>query len=414
MSNSTKIILQPEYMKKFTCIGSSCKDSCCIGWRVSLDKDTYLKYKRNQDKELKPIFKNMVNRNRSGKNDASYGKIKMDEKGRCPFLNEDNLCKIHSKLGEKFLSNTCQIYPRFINKVDGMLERSATRSCPEVVRLALLNPNGIIFEQIEENEDTTNYVHKIFDTQGHLYLNKPERYFWQIRIFSLSLLQNRNYTLWQRLIILGMTYEKIEELSLNNLTKDIPIMLETMEGVIEDQSMKDGLRNIPNNNQIQMRLVKELMDKKLIQGVSSERYLKVVKETLLGIGYVEGADIREVLKTYEKNYNEYVLPYIKEKEYILENYLVNEYFMEIMPFGKYKSIWDSYMFLCVIYSMVKLHMIGVSGHYKELNDDLTLKIIQSFSKAILHNERYIQGIIKLLKNNGYDSLAYMAILVKNN
>ncbi|MCG4581286.1 hypothetical protein L0O71_14155 [Clostridium cochlearium] len=191
-------------------------------------------------------------------------------------------------------------------------------------------------------------------------------------------------------------------------------MLETMEGVIEDQSMKDGLRNIPNNNQIQMRLVKELMDKKLIQGVSSERYLKVVKETLLGIGYVEGADIREVLKTYEKNYNEYVLPYIKEKEYILENYLVNEYFMEIMPFGKYKSIWDSYMFLCVIYSMVKLHMIGVSGHYKELNDDLTLKIIQSFSKAILHNERYIQGIIKLLKNNGYDSLAYMAILVKNN
>ncbi|MEL5900672.1 hypothetical protein AAGC94_21920 [Clostridium sporogenes] len=64
--------------------------------------------------------------------------------------------------------------------------------------------------------------------------------------------------------------------------------------------------------------------------------------------------------------------------------------------------------------MVKLHMIGVSGHYKELNDDLTLKTIQSFSKAILHNERYIQEIIKLLKNNGYDSLAYMAILVKNN
>ena len=63
--------------------------------------------------------------------------------------------------------------------------------------------------------------------------------------------------------------------------------------------------------------------------------------------------------------------------------------------------------------MVKLHLIGMAGYHKGLNDDLTLKLIQSFSKVVLHNEKYIQGIIKLLKENGYDSLAYMTILVKN-
>ena len=35
------------------------------------------------------------------------------------------------------------------------------------------------------------------------------------------------------------------------------------------------------------------------------------------------------------------------------------------------------------------------------------------TKVVLHNNHYIQGIVKLLKDNGYDSLAYMAILVKN-
>jgi len=85
----------------------------------------------------------------------------------------------------------------------------------------------------------------------------------------------------------------------------------------------------------------------------------------------------------------------------------------MMPFGNYQTIWDSYMFLCVLYSMVKLHLIGMAGYHKGLNDDLTLKLIQSLSRVVLHNRSYIQGIIKLLKDNGYDNLAYMSILVKN-
>ena len=84
-----------------------------------------------------------------------------------------------------------------------------------------------------------------------------------------------------------------------------------------------------------------------------------------------------------------------------------------MPFGAFNSIWDSYMILCVIYSMVKLHMIGMAGSHKELNDDIMIKLLQSFSKVMLHNSEYIQDIIKSLKDSEYDSLAYMSILVKN-
>lgn len=413
MSNKKRIVLQPKYMKFFKCIGSTCEDSCCIGWKVELDKSTYFKYKKVYDQELKPIFNKMVRRKHNQKSDLAYGKIEMESNGRCPFLDEHNLCRIQKKFGEKYLSNTCAIYPRRINKVDGKLERSATMSCPEIARLALLNPEGIVFEQIEEDSDVRIMIHKNFDTKGHLYLNKPQKYFWDIRIFSLSLLQNRNYNLAERLIILGIVYKKIEELCLNNLVNNIPVMLENMSKIIEAGDFKKELEKVPVNTQIQMRLAKEMTDERVIQGVTNKRYIECFKETLVGINYKTGERLENILQKYEQNYHEYLIPYLKQKEYILENYLVNEYFRELMPFGNYRSIWDSYIFLCVLYSMIKLHLIGMAGYHKGLNDDLTLKLIQSFSKVVLHNSRYIQWIIKLLKDNGYDSLPYMSILVKN-
>lgn len=413
MIEKKRTVLQPEYMKKFSCIGPVCEDSCCIGWTVDLDKSTYLRYKKVQDDELKPIFEKMVNRKHNKKSDDSYGRIKMEQGGRCPFLDSENLCRIHGKLGEDYLSDTCALYPRNVNKIDGKLERCATISCPEIARFALLNPDGIALEHVEENSEERMRVHRNFDTEGHLYMNRPQRYFWEIRIFALSLLQNREYSLDDRLVMLGMVYKRIEEYALNGNAKDIPTMLEGLAELIGSGALKEELEKIPTNTQIQMRLAKEMTDQKVFQGVQSERYLQCLSETLLGIGHIEGEPIENILKKYEENHSEYLQPYLKEKEYILENYLVNEYFREMMPFGEYKSIWDSYIFLCVLYSMVKLHLNGMSGHHKGLNDELVIKLIQSFSKVVLHSRQYIQGIVRLIKDNNYDSLAYMSILVKN-
>lgn len=129
-----------------------------------------------------------------------------------------------------------------------------------------------------------------------------------------------------------------------------------MNSIIESGSFKEEIEKVPTNTQIQMRLAKEMTDKKVLQGVTSQRYLDCLKETLIGIRYIEGEQLENILAKYDENYKEYLSPYL---------------------------------------------------------DDLTLELIQSFSKVVLHNNQYIQGIIKLLKDNGYDSLAYMTILVKN-
>ncbi|SFH70326.1 lysine-N-methylase [Tindallia magadiensis] len=413
MTEKKRVVLEPTYMKQFHCIGSACEDSCCIGWRVDLDKKTYLAYKNIQNQTLKPLMEKQVSRKHNQKSDKSYGKIKMEKNGRCPFLDEKNLCKVYIHAGESYLSDTCRFYPRMVKKVDGKFERAATPSCPEIVRVGLLNPDGIAFQQVEESRNLPIVVKKQFDTEGHTYLNKAQRYFWEIRMFSLNLLQNRNYSLSDRLVLLGITYQKMEALQKEKRVKEIPGMIISMKEKIGDGSFREELEKIPANTKLQMRLVKAMTDKRVLEGVRNKRYIECLKETLLGIGYEKGWNIEGVNKKYDDHYREYVVPYLEEKEYILENFLVNEYFKELMPFGSFESIWDSYLYLCMLYSMVKLHMIGMAGYHQGLTDELMIKLIQSLSKIVLHNNRYIQRMITQLRDNNQDSLAFMAILVKN-
>src|ERR1700739_3682469 len=38
----------PEYAGRFSCIGSACEDTCCTGWGVPIDRQTFEKYAANE------------------------------------------------------------------------------------------------------------------------------------------------------------------------------------------------------------------------------------------------------------------------------------------------------------------------------------------------------------------------------
>ncbi|MGO4119051.1 hypothetical protein ACEQ6C_38310, partial [Rhizobium ruizarguesonis] len=88
-------------------------------------------------------------------------------------------------------------------------ELSATLSCPEAARLALLNPNKMQFNRKEEARD--NKPSARFSPSDPFYANRLEKYFWDLRIFTIQILQSREYKLWERLVILGVFYNVIQE-----------------------------------------------------------------------------------------------------------------------------------------------------------------------------------------------------------
>lgn len=412
--NNTKNrqLLVPQYMQQFSCIGSECEDSCCIGWKVTVDEDTYKKYKKSRDLELKPLFKNKVSRQRSNPSSSSYAKIKMEDGGRCSFLSEENLCKVQLKLGEEYLSNTCTVYPRSINSINGVIEKSATMSCPEAVRLALLNPNGIDFAEIEEPANTPGSIVKQLKTDGPKMDNNPKKYFWELRIFSIQVIQDRSYTLAERLIILGMFYQKVQKQIDQDDFHGIPNVIANFTNWMSNQGMKESLDKIPTQLAVQMELCKELVDYRASTAITSQRYLDCLTEMLKGIQYTKEASVEEITEHYKKAYEEFYEPFMTEHEYILENYLVNYVFKNLFPLG-HKTIFDDYVMLVIHYSMIKLHLIGMAGFHKELTTDLVIKLIQSFAKSVEHNVFYLKNIFDLLKANEFTTMPYMAILIKN-
>ena len=201
----------PSYFEEFKCIGGSCSDSCCIGWNIDIDKITFKKYFKVQDQEMKKMFqKNVQNNERCISDDVDYGVVKLKKDKRCPFLDEENYCVIHSNLGEDYLSNVCTCFPRVTNKIDETYEMSLDVACPEAARLILIREEGINFISKEESLGK-HIISAQIDTKLKAVQRTPLKYFKEVRDFCIDIIQNREFNLNERLYILGDFISKIED-----------------------------------------------------------------------------------------------------------------------------------------------------------------------------------------------------------
>lgn len=412
MNATLRITLMPQYMRRFACVGGECEDTCCIGWRVNIDQETYKKYRRVRHPELSPLFEKAVNRNRSNPSPGNYAKIRLRTDGACPFLTEERLCRIQLSLGEEYLSDTCYTYPRTYNEVNGVIEKSATLSCPEAARLALLNPAVMEFDRLEEPLARPGTVKAVLHTGAPRWASQPQRYFWDLRVFAVDILQNRTCSLEDRLILLGMFCRKLKEYVDSGRVKEVPALIDTYNRAVADGAIRESLASIPAQSTIQMKLLKELADQRFPFVVKSARYLQCFAECLHGLQYTQEAKVEEIGERYAGAYADYYRPFMDEHGYILEHYLVNHVFKNLFPFDR-KTVFDAYIMLVVHYALIKLILIGMSAYHQGLTPELVVKLIQSFSKTVEHNTTYLDRVLELLHANGYDTMAWTAVMVRN-
>ena len=124
-------ILKVEFYDEFNCIADRCSFTCCEGWEIIVDSDTYDKWKSNEKKT--GYFSKNVRTKRRNKETKYY--IKMGLHKSCPFLDEKGLCDIVVNYGEEYLSKTCRMFPRQENSSGNLNEYSLSCACPAVVDL---------------------------------------------------------------------------------------------------------------------------------------------------------------------------------------------------------------------------------------------------------------------------------------
>lgn len=364
----------PKYMLTFKCIGSACTDTCCAGWDINIDEDTYKKY-TNCTGELKELVQGKFRENKNSDDYLNKGFMILKEHNKCPFLNDNLLCDIHGGVGEENLCITCKRFPRVYNIIDNIYEKSGLASCPEICTKAFLNKEKMEFIEIEESVDESAIeIRRIIDTEVFEGSDNLLQYFWDIRVNSINIMQNRNFSIEERLGILKSFYNKIEEYHNEKDFEGIEVLLEEYsEGNIDFDSLKT--LDLNESNEFYL----SLLDEELIKNIRSVRLKECVKEYKKEI-----LKVNDIVKYI--NNERSILSLIEKYSYILENYLVNQIFKDLIPFNRGESLNLSINILINSYRIIKAYTIGIALSNKEINEDLIIRVIQSLSKDIEHNK----------------------------
>ncbi|MCH7320652.1 flagellin lysine-N-methylase [Solibacillus sp. MA9] len=401
-----KIMLVPKGTEQFRCIGAACEDHCCNTWRVDIDRVGFMKVSTSSNPVIKPLAKKAYKINSKATSDVNYGSMKMNDKNECHFLDENKWCQIHKELGESALCNTCSIYPRIYRKIGNVIEKSLTFSCPEVVRTLLLQQEGLSFEEAYPQ------ANELIQSKATL-SGIPEELMWKVRIFAITLLQERGLSLDTRILLLGI---------FSDLLSKEPLTEQSVENVISLMNQRlahsqyvQAIEEVKGNELVQIQLHKELLRTTVEELSFNVRYVEVVNQFIVGLqtGPLEDKVVTETtLQKYMASQKIYQ-QFNETHSYILENYVVHYVFTNVFPYNSQTPL-QAFGDIAVNYQLIKALLIGMAAHNGKVTVDDAVLVIQSYTKAVAHNNKSYKTLRQKIKESNMESLAFLFAYIKTN
>ena len=181
------LIVTPDYYDDFVCIADKCRHSCCVGWEIDIDDESYEFYKTVGGDFGKRLLNNI-------KREDNVNSFVLDKNERCPFLNDRGLCDIIINCGEDALCDICADHPRFRNFFDSRTEIGLGLCCEAATELILSQKDktklifeGTADEEIKEEKEFFEFRGRIFDAL------QDRKVPLHIRIENMLSLANTNY-----------------------------------------------------------------------------------------------------------------------------------------------------------------------------------------------------------------------------
>jgi lysine-N-methylase len=394
--------LRPQYAKRFHCIGADCEDTCCQGWDVVVDQATYSRLCASPSLQSRAKEHLVVI---SDPSDSKYARIQLTSSRICPFLTTERLCSIQQQHGEYYLPELCATFPRVSRSIDGLRETALSLSCPEAARLVLLDP-----ELVPQEGGATRYAYFARSTEHSSANISPHQFFWEIRRFTLLLIGDRTYPLWQRLFILGMFCKRLHEITAASQLELAAELLKNYSEIISKGTLRASMDAIPTQASAQLAVVLEISTRHLStsSGINA-RLRECLQDFHQGIRAVEGSPIDSFVMFYEEAHARYYAPFMQKHPHMMENYLLNHVFRTRFPYGNDGPIVE-YLRMCLLFSVIKGLLIGIAGHYKGgFATEHVVKLVQTVAKFVEQSTKFpYNDYMQLANANG------MALLLKNN
>ena len=397
-------VLKPFYYDDFKCTANECIDNCCSNWRIDIDEKTYKKYKKIKGQMGKKINNN-ISRNRSNPNYLQYGKINL-KNNKCSLLSEDGLCTIHGSLGEDYLCNTCRVYPREIRKYGEIYERNLSISCPEVARYIIKSKDNFSFNLEDEKLSDLDKDYIV----NNKYNEKLYNILWDTRSLAMEIIQFKEIEIWKRISFFKMLTDKVQNIINEKQYDNYEELLNSFREQITNIDVINSLDKISFIPDIKIKFIQSALQVRTNQGSNNEKFDNLLREynELFDKDIDFKSNVEKIIEK-EKEFN----TYLKEQENIIENlliYLIYKYFMNALYSKNLNAEVNN---VILSYAMIKMLLLSrYNKNDKELNENDFVEVFYLFSREIEHNTVFLPNIYKDIKEAGYDTLAYMTILVR--
>lgn len=226
-------VFAPDYYKDFKCTAELCKHSCCIGWEIDIDDETFEYYKNINSDFGKRIRENIV------ENDGCNC-FKLNKNERCPFLNENNLCNIILELGEDSLCQICTDHPRFRNFYSDRVEIGLGLCCEEAARIILTNNKNVNLIEIDNDNDDI-----ICDETDFFNLrNKIFNYFSDENVSLLEKMAIKKETILSKSILKNYLTLEILDKSWNTLLQELIDNYDDIQDIVIPQQFENSFEQL--------------------------------------------------------------------------------------------------------------------------------------------------------------------------
>ncbi|MBI6088302.1 flagellin lysine-N-methylase [Clostridium perfringens] len=242
----------------FKCTANKCKFTCCEGWDINIDKDTYERWEKDE-KDSTYLLNGVKIKECNGKKGYFINKETFE---KCPFLDCEGLCNIVKGHGEEYLSKTCHSFPRIKNDFEIKSEFSLSCACPEVIEILDKIEGKILMEPKGRNNKEWLLELKIRETL--IDIVSEEEFSLDERLLIgfdmlLNILEDESYTSEEILLKelekysdneyrkeLAYVYNEIELNRVDSLVEINSLFLDIVENYREVSNLRDILENLSN------------------------------------------------------------------------------------------------------------------------------------------------------------------------
>lgn len=360
--------------KTFKCIADKCPDTCCSGWAIEIDEESYDRYEKliAGKKEQGKILENKI--------DWKESCFKQQPNGDCAFLRQDGLCQMQKSLGEEMLCMTCDLYPRHMEEFPEVREYSLSVSCPEVAKELLKQKDKLIIIVEEEKGEKEEYD----DFNALLYEKLLT-----CRKIIFTILQNREWTFETRanavLEMMSSVQDQIDEGELESCDEKLETFLDDFS-----ESKKRTIHKETKESWMLEQSNFELLFELEPLRKSFREFLKVAKKTLFEKSREE---LLELQKQFEDLHPDWEIWCEQLSVYFIYTYFCG-------------AVYDDYVFSMAaqaVYNTAMIKLLWIAKWIMKtepITSEEAATIVYQYSRELEHSNENMILLEQLLDSNG--------------